>query len=51
MVCYWSALAHGGARVISSLYGGQTRLRWVTHLDVGPADVRAALDCVRSLSG
>ncbi len=45
------ALARGGVRVTSSLYGGQTRLRWVTHLDVGPADVRAALDCVRSFSG
>jgi threonine aldolase len=32
--------------VTSSLYGGNTRLRWVTHLDVSSADVDAALDCV-----
>jgi threonine aldolase len=30
-------LAQHGVRVTSSLYGGQTRLRWVTHLDVGAA--------------
>ena len=30
------------------VYGGQTRLRWVTHLDVSEADVTAALDCVAS---
>ena len=39
-------LAQGGVRVTSSVYGGNTRLRWVTHLDVGAADVDAALDCV-----
>ena len=39
-------LAHNGVRVTSSLYGGNTRLRWVTHLDVSEADVNAALDCV-----
>ena len=42
-------LAQHGVRVTSSLYGGATRLRWVTHLDVGRmnADVTAALlDCV-----
>lgn len=39
-------LAQGGVRLTSSLYGGNTRLRWVTHLDVGAADVDAALDCV-----
>ncbi|MCW5219704.1 low-specificity L-threonine aldolase [Verminephrobacter aporrectodeae] len=39
-------LERNGVRVTGSLYGGQTRLRWVTHLDVGPADVAAALDCV-----
>ncbi len=40
----WLAQHH--VRVTSSLYGGQTRLRWVTHLDVSAADVTAALDCV-----
>lgn len=40
-------LAQGGVRVTSSAHGGRTRLRWVTHLDVGAADVEAALDCVR----
>jgi threonine aldolase len=39
-------LAQHGVRVTSSLYGGQSRLRWVTHLDVSQADVAAALDCV-----
>ena len=39
-------LAQHGVRVTSSLYGGATRLRWVTHLDVSEADVTAALDCV-----
>lgn len=39
-------LARHGVRVTSSLYGGQTRLRWVTHLDVGRDDVDRALDCV-----
>jgi threonine aldolase len=34
-------------RVTSSLYGGQTRLRWVTHLDVGPQDVAQTLECVQ----
>ena len=41
-------LAQHGVRVTSSLYGGATRLRWVTHLDVSEADVTAALDCVAS---
>jgi threonine aldolase len=48
---FMDALARGGVRVTSSLYGGQTRLRWVTHLDVGPADVRAALDCIQAFAG
>ena len=39
-------LAQHQIRVTSSLYGGQSRLRWVTHLDVNAADVQAALDCV-----
>ena len=39
-------LAQHGVRVTSSLYGGATRLRWVTHLDVSEADVTTALDCV-----
>jgi len=43
-------LAQHGVRVTSSLYGGQTRLRWVTHLDVGPQDVAQTLDCVRRFS-
>lgn len=40
-------LAQHGVRVTGSLYGGATRLRWVTHLDVGPQDVAQALDCIR----
>ena len=39
-------LAHHGVRVTSSLYGSNTRLRWVTHLDVSQSDVDAALDCI-----
>ena len=39
-------LAQHRVRVTSSLYGGATRLRWVTHLDVSEEDVTAALDCV-----
>ena len=39
-------LAQHQVRVTSGLYAGQTRLRWVTHLDVSQADVQAALDCV-----
>jgi len=39
-------LAQNNVRVTSSLYGGATRLRWVAHLDVNAADVKAALDCV-----
>ena len=44
-------LAEHGVRVTSSLYGGATRLRWVTHLDVSEADVKAALDCVSRFTG
>ena len=44
-------LAQHGVRVTSSLYGGQARLRWVTHLDVSQADVAAALDCVERFKG
>ena len=40
-------LAQHGVRVTSSLYGGATRLRWVTHLDVGPQDAAQALDCIQ----
>lgn len=43
-------LAQHGVRVTSSLYGGQTRLRWVTHLDVSRAHIAAALDCVARFS-
>ena len=39
-------LVNHGVRVTSSLYGSNTRLRWVTHLDVSQADVDAALDCI-----
>ena len=41
MVLLWEKV-----RVTSGLYAGQTRLRWVTHLDVSQADVQSALDCV-----
>ncbi len=44
-------LAAHGVRVTSGLYAGQTRLRWVTHLDVSAADVEAALDCVQRFAG
>ena len=40
----WLAQHH--VRVTSSLYGGNTRLRWVTHLNVTQDDVVAALECV-----
>ena len=40
-------LAQHGVRLTGSLYGGQTRLRWVTHLDVGPQDVAQTLECVQ----
>ena len=43
-------LAQHQVRVTSGLYAGQTRLRWVTHLDVSQADVQAALDCVARLT-
>jgi threonine aldolase len=39
-------LAQHDIRVTGSLYGGGTRLRWVAHLDVGPADVAQALACM-----
>ena len=44
-------LAQNGVRVTSSLYGGATRLRWVTHLDVSEADVVAALAAVAQFLG
>lgn len=44
-------LAQNDVRVTSSLYGGNTRLRWVTHLDVGQADVAVVLDCVTRFMG
>ena len=44
-------LAQHGVRMTSSLYGGNTRLRWVAHLDVNAADVKAALDCVARFTG
>ena len=44
-------LATCNVRVTSSLYGGATRLRWVTHLDVSAADVDAALECVAQFKG
>lgn len=39
-------MAHNGVRLTSSLYGQQTRLRWVTHLDVSAADIDTTLDVV-----
>jgi threonine aldolase len=44
-------LARHGVRVTSGAYGGQTRLRWVTHLDVGSEDVAEALACVQAFPG
>ena len=44
-------LAQHGVRVTSGLYAGQTRLRWVSHLDVSDADIKAALDCVAIFTG
>ena len=43
-------LAQGGVRVTSGAYGDKTRLRWVTHLDVGAADVAQALACVQGFA-
>ncbi|CAM3915928.1 low-specificity L-threonine aldolase [Paracidovorax anthurii] len=44
-------LAHHGVCVTRSLCGGQIRLRWVTHLNVGPEDVAHTLACVEQFSG
>lgn len=44
-------LAQHGVRVTSGLYAGQTRLRWVAHLDVSDADVDTALDCIARFTG
>ncbi len=43
-------LAQGGVRVTSGAYGGKTRLRWVTHLDVGAADVAQTLQRVQAFA-
>ncbi len=40
-------LSQGGVRVTSGAHGGQTRLRWVTHLDVDAAGVAKALAWVQ----
>jgi threonine aldolase len=39
-------LAQNNILVTGSLYGGATRFRWVTHLDVAPSDVKQALECI-----
>ena len=44
-------LAAQGVRLTSSLYGGRSRMRWVTHLDVGPADVAQALAALTAFAG
>jgi threonine aldolase len=44
------ALEDAGVRVTGGRYGGGARLRFVTHLDVGPADVRRAVAVFRELS-
>jgi threonine aldolase len=36
-----------GVRITAGRYGAGARLRFVTHLDVGPADVRRAVEAVR----
>ena len=43
-------LAQGGVRVTSGAYGGEARLRWVTHLDVGAADVAQTLERVQAFA-
>ena len=43
-------LAQHQILVTSSLYGGATRLRWVSHLDVHPSDVEKALACIESFA-
>ena len=43
-------LAQGGVRVTSGAYGGKTRLRWVTHLDVNAADVAQTLERVQGFA-
>jgi threonine aldolase len=40
-------LDEAGVRVTGGRYGGGARLRFVTHLDVGPADVRRAVAVFR----
>jgi len=40
-------LDEAGVRVTGGRYGGGARLRFVTHLDVGPADVRRAVSVFR----
>ncbi len=44
-------LSQHGIYVTRSLCGGQIRLRWVTHLDVGPEDVEHTLGCVEEFQG
>ena len=43
-------LDEAGVRVTGGRYGGGARLRFVTHLDVGPADVRRAVAVFREFS-
>ena len=43
-------VAQGGVRVTSGQQGECTRLRWVTHLDVGADDVAQALACVQGFA-
>ena len=44
-------LAQHQVRVTSGLYAGQSRVRWVTHLDVSAADVAQALDRIERFKG
>ena len=43
-------LASAGVRVTAGMYAGASRIRWVTHLDVGDADVDRAVAALRSFS-
>ncbi len=47
-------LAHldaAGVLTTGARYGGNTRLRWVAHLDVGPADVARAAAAIAAFAG
>jgi threonine aldolase len=44
-------LEASGVRPVAMRSPRATRMRWVTHLDVGPADVARAVEAVRAFPG